>query len=114
PTLAMLATGNRLQQNWSATETPVDFFDVKGDVEALLARTGSLDEFRFVADKHSALHPGQTARIDKLIDGEWTELGWMGALHPETQTQVDIKQSLFVVQLDMSLLLQTTIPAFEE
>ncbi|MDO6682752.1 phenylalanine--tRNA ligase subunit beta [Oceanobacter sp. 5_MG-2023] len=114
PTLAMLATGNRLQQNWSATETPVDFFDVKGDVEALLARTGSLDEFRFVADKHSALHPGQTARIDKLIDGEWTELGWMGALHPETQKQVDIKQTLFVVQLDMSLLLQTTIPAFEE
>jgi phenylalanyl-tRNA synthetase beta chain len=114
PTLAMLATGNRLPQSWSATEIPIDFFDVKGDVEALLARTGSLNEFRFVADKHSALHPGQTARIDKYLGGEWVELGWMGALHPETQKTVDIKPTLYVVQLDMTLLLQTAVPVFEE
>ncbi len=114
PTLAMLAVGNRLPQGWTETDTPVDFFDVKGDVEALLARTGSLTNFRFVADKHSALHPGQTARIDKLVAGEWVELGWIGALHPATQKAVGIKQTLYVVQLDQELLLQTAVPAFNE
>jgi phenylalanyl-tRNA synthetase beta chain len=73
-----------------------------------------LNEFRFVADKHSALHPGQTARTDKYLGGEWVELGWMGALHPETQKTVDIKPTLYVVQLDMTLLLQTAVPVFEE
>ncbi|WP_221794591.1 phenylalanine--tRNA ligase subunit beta [Oceanobacter mangrovi] len=114
PTLAMLATGSRLPQGWTETPTAVDFFDVKGDVEALLARTASLDYFRFVADKHSALHPGQSARIDKWLDGEWVELGWMGALHPATQKAVDIKQTIYVVQLDLELLLKTSVPSFAE
>ncbi|MFO1352585.1 MAG: hypothetical protein U1F68_18695 [Gammaproteobacteria bacterium] len=41
----------------------LDFFDVKGDLEALLALTGEPEAFYFRRRSHPALHPGQTARI---------------------------------------------------
>ena len=84
PTLAMLICGNRVAQSWTEQETPVDFFDLKGDVEALLARGGEADAYRFEAAQHPALHPGQSARI--LKNGQ--PIGWMGALHPRDRKSV--------------------------
>ncbi len=57
----------------------VDFYDLKGDVESLLALGGCADQFSFAAERHVALHPGQSAAI--LRNGE--TVGYMGALHPE-------------------------------
>ena len=110
PTLAMLATGGRLEQSWTGAADAVDFFDVKGDVETLLGRTGALESFRFIPDSLPALHPGQSARIEK--DGQ--VFGWIGALHPSIEKQLSLKQRVYLVQFDLETLRQTAVPAFAE
>lgn len=62
--------------NWSRTARRVDFFDLKGDVEALFV--GSEQRLRYVAETHPALHPGRSAR---LYMGE-QPIGWLGQLSP--------------------------------
>jgi len=115
PTLAMAVCGTRMPQSWSAQDEAVDFFDVKGDVETLLARTGEADAYKFVAPTpekpgHPALHPGQTARIEK--HGE--PVGWIGAIHPSLQKQVGVKQTVYLVELDQEAIQQKAVPAFGE
>ena len=53
--------------------------DATKEAAAVLGFSGSLNDFTFVPGKHPALHPGQTARIER--DG--VEVGYLGALHPE-------------------------------
>jgi len=76
--LAGAVCGSCQPQGWSSTKRSVDFFDVKGDVEALLAVNGQPNAFAFEPAEHEALHPGQCARISR--DGK--PVGYMGALHP--------------------------------
>ena len=57
----------------------VDFYDVKADVESMLARDRSREEFRFEPASHPALHPGQTARI---LRGDGEPVGWIGESAP--------------------------------
>ncbi|MCD8521194.1 MAG: phenylalanine--tRNA ligase subunit beta [Saccharospirillaceae bacterium] len=115
PTLAFALTGNRLPQSWADTDANVDFFDAKGDVESLLARTGTLNSYRFVTAEHPALHPGQTARIEKIgVDGQWQQVGVMGALHPSLQKPLGVKQALYLVQLDLAAVRDIAIPDFSE
>jgi phenylalanyl-tRNA synthetase beta chain len=71
--LAMLAMGPLLAEQWGAKTSVVDFFDLKGDFEALLG--GAV---RTVKASNPCLHPGQSAQIE--IDGQ--ACGWIGALHP--------------------------------
>lgn len=72
--LAGIVCGTRLPEGWAQGRDGVDFFDVKADVEAVLGFAGALDVFTFVPGKHPALHPGQTARIER--DGR--EVGFLG------------------------------------
>ncbi|MDK2777521.1 MAG: phenylalanine--tRNA ligase subunit beta [Pseudomonadota bacterium] len=115
PTLAFAATGSRLPQSWADADAETDFFDVKGDVESLLARTGQLASYRFVAGEHPALHPGQTAQIEKAgADGQWQPVGVMGALHPSLQKPLGVKQALYLVQLDLAAVRENRVPDFRE
>lgn len=115
PTLAFVATGTRLPQAWSDAETAVDFFDVKGDLESLLARTAQASAFRFVVGGHLALHPGQSATIEKRdADGNWQAVGLIGALHPSVQKQLGIRQSLLLVQIDLAAVREVAVPKFRE
>ncbi|MCI0655345.1 MAG: phenylalanine--tRNA ligase subunit beta, partial [Methylococcaceae bacterium] len=59
--LAGLILGSLDDEQWAQTSRAVDFYDAKADVEALLCLTGQ--KFSFVAERHPALHPGQSARI---------------------------------------------------
>ncbi|MCY0963675.1 phenylalanine--tRNA ligase subunit beta [Parathalassolituus penaei] len=110
PTLAMLVTGNRMATSWAETSQAVDFFDVKGDLESLLARTGAAESFRFVVDSLPALHPGQSARVER--NGQ--TLGWIGALHPSLQKELGLRQVVYLVELDLDTLLDAAVPAFAE
>lgn len=115
PTLAFAITGSRFTQGWAQQEEQVDFFDLKGDVQALLARTGQREKFRFVAGTHPALHPGQTASIEKQDEQQqWQPIGVMGALHPNLQKPLGIKQALYLVQLDLSAVQEKAVPTFIE
>ena len=82
--IGAIAAGPVLPEQWAHPLRLVDFHDVKGDVEALLALSGRAAEF--VTDTHPALHPGQTAAI--LCGGERT--GIIGALHPALASELKL------------------------
>lgn len=87
-------------EHWNIEQRAADFYDLKADVEALLAMTSATSEFRFVSSEHSALHPGQTAAIYR---GE-TRVGLLGALHPEIERKLGIKGKAFLFEIDMAAL----------
>lgn len=91
--IAGLAYGTRLPKGWFGNDD-VDFYDVKSDVEALLASSRG-HEVTFVAGSHKALHPGQTAQV--LVDGK--PAGYLGALHPSVLQALDLKGPVFVFEL---------------
>jgi phenylalanyl-tRNA synthetase beta chain len=102
--------GHVLSEQWDLPPRPVDFYDLKADVEALLALTGRPEDFTFVAARHPALHPGQTARVER--DG--AEVGWVGALHPAIEERLDLEGKVFVFELRVSGIRQGRVPAFDE
>lgn len=105
-----VAVGGALAEQWSSESRAVDFFDVKADVEALLALTGDLDGFRFTSERHPALHPGQSARIwrgDRAV-------GWLGALHPEHATRMDLTYPVFVFEIETDAALAADLPEYRE
>ncbi len=108
PVISGLICGSRISKGWSNSSDKVDFFDLKGDVEAMLSMGGNTD-FRFEVGSHPALHPGQCAAIFK---GE-KQIGLMGALHPELQKQLGIKTPLYVYEIRLDDVREGVIPAFE-
>ncbi|MDF0731689.1 phenylalanine--tRNA ligase subunit beta [Pseudomonas entomophila] len=110
PMLAGVVSGSRLPEGWANGRDGVDFFDVKADVEALLGYAGALGEFTFSAGKHPALHPGQTARIER--DGK--EVGYLGALHPELAKALGLERPVFVFELVLGEVVDGSLPKFSE
>ncbi|MGN8343024.1 phenylalanine--tRNA ligase subunit beta [Pseudomonas sp. SMV71] len=110
PMLAGVVCGSRLPEGWAQGREVVDFFDVKADVEAVLGFAGALDAFTFVPGKHPALHPGQTARIER--DGR--EVGYVGAIHPELSKTLGLDRPVFVFELVLADVAQGKMPKFQE
>ena len=110
PMLAGVVCGTRLPEGWAHSRDNVDFYDVKADVEALLASAGAADNFTFVAGEHAALHPGQTARIER----EGRLVGFFGAIHPELAKALDIDQPVFMFELVLSEITHGLMPKFQE
>jgi phenylalanyl-tRNA synthetase beta chain len=108
PMLAGLIYGSRAPESWANLAEPVDFYDLKGDLEAVLALTGDGASFSFAAATHPAMHPGQTAGVYR---GEQL-VGHLGALHPSLQQKLDIPQSVYLFELSQAPLLLGAIPAF--
>lgn len=106
--LSGVICGSVRGEQWSAKDRAVDFFDIKGDVESLLAAAGHKGRVAFEATSHPALHPGQTARI--VRDGE--ELGLLGALHPAVADSLDIKTACYVFELDLDAISERALPVF--
>ena len=103
-------TGERDPEGWSAGKDSVDFFDIKGDLENLLALGGASDEFEFVADRHVALHPGQTARIER--NGQ--PIGFVGALHPNLIKELGLNGSVYLFEVNQASLCQGKLPRYQE
>ena len=110
PMLAGVVCGSRLPEGWAQGRDVVDFFDVKADVEAVLGFAGALDSFTFVPGKHPALHPGQTARIER--DGR--EVGYVGAIHPELSKNIGLDRPVFVFELVLAEVALGKMPKFQE
>lgn len=95
--LAGLLVGEQGALNWSEPVRAFDFYDMKGDLHALFEGLG-IQDVSFVADEHSALHPGQSARI---MVGE-VLLGWMGALHPRLVDALDLSGDIFLFEISLA------------
>ncbi len=100
PVIGGVIVGSMHNEHWNMENRVADFYDVKGDVEAILAQTSAVAEFRFVTGEHSALHPGQTAAIYR---GD-TFVGYVGALHPEAERKLGIKGKAYLFELDVAAL----------
>ncbi|TCO83449.1 phenylalanyl-tRNA synthetase beta subunit [Plasticicumulans lactativorans] len=105
-----VACGTAEPEQWGVPARAVDFFDVKGDVEALLAASGCGDAVRFVAAAHPALHPGQGARIE--WEGEL--IGWMGQLHPAVEKALDLDGPIYLFELALDAVTDARLPRFTE
>ena len=110
PMLAGVICGSRLPEGWAQGRDVVDFFDVKADVEAVLGFAGAQGDFRFVPGSHPALHPGQTARIER--DGR--EVGYIGSLHPELSKTLGLDRPVFVFELVLAEVATGRLPKFHE
>ncbi|HEY1392267.1 MAG TPA: phenylalanine--tRNA ligase subunit beta, partial [Methylibium sp.] len=99
-----LAYGSADASQWGSAERVVDFFDAKGDVEALLAPR----QVRFVPAEHSAMHPGRCAAVE--LDGR--VIGHVGELHPRWRQAYELPQAPVVFELDAQALLERPLPSY--
>ncbi len=109
PTLAGLVAGSLQAEQWGEAERNADFFDVKADVEALLAKTGQATRFVPLSDD-PVLHPGQAATV-------WLgkrPVGRLGVLHPALMDPLDLDAATPVIlfELDLAPLQQAMLPQF--
>jgi phenylalanyl-tRNA synthetase beta chain len=109
PYLGGVAVGDGVPEQWGMPVRPLDFFDLKADVEALLALTGEPDAFAFVAAAHPALHPGQSARIERA----GAPIGWLGALHPRVARELEVEGDAFAFEVRLTGLQAARVPAFQ-
>lgn len=105
--IAGLVYGARTEQNWFADKDLVDFYDIKGDLEALLS-LGSQAFDLLPATDISYMHPGQTANIYLAEE----KVGYVGALHPELLKNQGVKKTVYVFELDEDAVSQSSVPLF--
>ena len=106
PAIAGLIYGQRSETGWQADKSWVDFYDLKGDLESLLAF--SRQDVRFEAAKQAYLHPGQTANV--LVNDK--PAGFIGALHPRITKALGIAKSVFVFELETKVILEAEVPNY--
>lgn len=103
---AGIAYGPAFEEQWGIDTRPVDFFDVKGDVETLFhPRTA-----RFEPVGHPALHPGRAARV--IIDGK--PVGVVGELHPRWLQEYELTHAPVVFELELDPLREVGLPTYAE
>jgi len=102
--LTGLAYGDAQPVQWATKSRNVDFYDVKGDIETLLAPRSA----KFVAAEHPAMHPGRCASIQ--VDG--ISIGFVGELHPQWRQAYELPLAPMLFEIDMSALLMRKLPKF--
>ena len=104
--VAGLATGPGVPEQWGMKSEAVDFFDVKADVEAVLALASDPGELRFKPVEHPALQPGQAAEIVR----DESVIGVIGKLHPRLAKDYDFKRAVYLFELDAEKALASSAP----
>jgi phenylalanyl-tRNA synthetase beta chain len=99
--LGALAYGPAFDEQWGVASREVDFFDLKGDLEGLVAAP-----LRFEPAEHPALHPGRSARV--RLNGEVA--GWIGELHPRWQQKYELPRPPVLFEVDVEPLLPLPVP----
>jgi len=100
--LGGLAYGAALPEQWGLAARPIDLYDVKGDLAALVAPRMLTTE----RCESPLLHPGRCARV--LVDG--SEVGWLGELHPRIVKEFELPRAPVVFELDLGPLGARSLP----
>ncbi|WP_417614434.1 phenylalanine--tRNA ligase subunit beta [Oceanisphaera sp.] len=106
PVLAGLLLGSVTGEHWDMADKTVDFFDVKGDVESLLALGGQSLNFSFARADVSALHPGQSA----VLLNQGRQVGTLGAVHPSLLRKLGLKSQAYVFEIELSAISERHTP----
>ncbi|MDP1606515.1 MAG: phenylalanine--tRNA ligase subunit beta [Rhodocyclaceae bacterium] len=104
--IAALAAGPAWPEQWGAPARPADFFDVKGELEAIFAPR----RLRFERTSHPALHPGRAASV--LLDGE--SIGVVGEIHPRWHQKYELAAAVVVFEIDLAPFLAAPFPTYQE
>ncbi len=104
--LAALAAGDALPEQWGAPARGVDFYDVKGDLEALFAPA----RLGFEPVSHPALHPGRAASV--LLGAR--HIGVIGELHPIWVQRYELGSAPVVFEVELDAALAAELPAYRE
>lgn len=104
--LAALAAGSALGEQWGSVDRPVDFYDLKGDLEAIFAPS----VLEFEVSSHPALHPGRSA----LIKLAGRPIGVLGQLHPLWVERYELTSAPVLFEIELDALLDRTMPVFTE
>lgn len=104
--VAALAYGALHEEQWGQASRPVDFFDVKADLQALFEPLN----LRFEPMNHPALHPGRCASV--AIDG--VVIGFIGELHPKLQQQLELPLAPILFEVDSAALQRRTVAHYQE
>lgn len=102
-----IRSGLRYNEHWNFKKYPTDFYDIKGDVEALLHLTNKFNFVKFKKSTHPALHPTQNAMIylhDNIC------IGYIGLIHPTIQIKLNIRSHILVFELEWDLISQIISP----
>ncbi len=105
--LVGLMTGRRNTVGWNQTNDMIDFYDMKGLVEELLASL-SISKYTVEAGEHFALHPGKTALFKKGRE----VIATLGELHPQAAENFGIKQKVYLFEMDVEVLMKYTAKNF--
>lgn len=103
--IAALAFGACRPEQWGEKARPVDFFDLRADLDALLHPRDA--EYRPAA--HPALHPGQCAEV--WLDG--AAIGWIGSLHPRLTQKYGFAKAPVLFEIDLNPLVQQGAPRYQ-
>lgn len=101
--VAGLVYGDAHEDCWAEAKRPVDFFDVKGDVENLVAPLKAT----FEAATHPAMHPGRCARV--IVNGK--AVGFVGELHPKVCRVYELPKPPVVFELEVAPLCELDVPS---
>ncbi|MDX9994914.1 MAG: phenylalanine--tRNA ligase subunit beta [Rhodocyclaceae bacterium] len=104
--LGVLVAGPALPEQWSTPARAADFYDLKGDLEAIFAPR----RLAFERASHPALHPGRSARV--LLEG--ADIGVIGEIHPRWRQHYELADPAVVFEIDLAPLLATPMPAYAE
>jgi phenylalanyl-tRNA synthetase beta chain len=102
--VAGMACGNADALQWGRKEQGVDFYEIKGDVETLLAPLKPV----FEPAEHPAMHPGRCARV--VLNG--LPIGFVGELHPRWRQGYELAQAPVMFELELDAVLMREVPAF--
>ncbi|MBS0433124.1 MAG: phenylalanine--tRNA ligase subunit beta [Proteobacteria bacterium] len=106
--LAAVSCGAARSEQWGERSRAVDFFDLKGDLESLLAMTGEAPAWSFDRESlPSWLHPGRAARV--LREGR--PVGVLGSLHPQLLRMLDLDQDVYVFEAGIDALTRRGLPS---
>ena len=105
--IALVMAGRAAPESWQASNQPIDFYNIRAELEALFAAQAK--GFHLVPDAQlPLLHPGQSARIQ--IEGK--NIGVIGCLHPALADTWGIGVALGMLEIDQQALLDLAVPAF--
>jgi len=108
-TAAGLLTGEKSAISWNEEARKFDFYDLKGDLQALFDAL-HITSVEFVSRLCPALHPGKSAAI--LIAGQ--EAGWCGVLHPQIADALDMVDEVILFELKLEMLLDQQVVRYQQ
>jgi phenylalanyl-tRNA synthetase beta chain len=100
--VSAVAYGPVTSTSWGGKVRHVDFFDVKGEIEALMSPAKP----EFEAAEHPAMHTGRCASVK--LNGQ--VIGHVGELHPRWRQSWDLQQAPILFELDLEAVLQREVP----